>query len=306
MYADPSLFRSLASLHRAGVAWPQALASAGAGHPRWQGASQALAGGASLAEALAPAVSALDVALLRAGESSGTLEAALENIASRHEAETRMRGKRKTALAYPVLMGHAAAVLAGFTDVIRGDFGTAALWTLSILLPLYAVLWLTRPRRVGAPAGEYHPGTRAPRPGFVMRSAVEEADARALGAFADCYEAGMPLDETLDLAGRAGAGGRAAFDLYRARPRVAEGASLHSAWSSLPEEMAHELRVGEESGELGMAARQIASRLQFAVEQRRKRFASLLPVGVLLLVGAIVAYRVITFYTNVYSGLDAF
>ncbi|MDJ0520659.1 MAG: type II secretion system F family protein [Planctomycetota bacterium] len=305
MFADASMFRSLASLHRAGVPWPQALASAAGGDPGWRGAEQALAGGAPLSEALAANVEPLERALLRAGEASGTLERALENIAQRKEDEVRMRGARRTALLYPVIMAHVAALLAGVPDLLQGRVGAAALWALGILLPLYAILWATRPRRVSADAPQ-HPGTRPPRAGLVLRNAIEEADARALGAFADCYEAGMRLDEALELSGRAGAGGRVAFDLYRARPRVADGAALHTAWHALPEEHARELRAAEESGELGQTMRHLAARLSFQVEMRRKRFSSVLPLVVLLVVGAIVGYRVISFYADVYSGLGQY
>jgi len=302
VFADAPLYRSLASLHRAGVSWPQALASAGGGHARWLAAQQALASGASLAEALAPAVAPLDGALLRAGEASGTLEAALERIANRHEAEVRTAGQRRTALAYPVVVGHLAALLAGFPDAFRGDWGSALLWTAALLVPLYVLLWFTRPRRVQGNAA-HHPGTRAPRAGTILRNAIEEADARALGAFADCYDAGLPLDETLDLACRAGTGGRVAFDFYRARPRVRDGEALHTAWSAVPEDVARELTVAEETGEIGQVARQIAARYQFGVEMRRKRFVAVLPVVILLVDGAVVAFRVITFYTHLYGNL---
>jgi type II secretory pathway component PulF len=305
VYADASLFRSLASLHRAGVPWPQAIASASGGQPQWREIERALAGGANLADALGSAVTPLDRAVLRAGEASGTLEAALENIATRHEAETRMRGVRRTGLAYPVIMAHVAALLAAFPDLFQGRVGAGLLWAAAILAPLYLLLWATRPRRV-ASEGPWHPGPRPPRAGMLLRSAIEEADARALTAFADCYEAGMSIDETLELAGHAGAGGRVAFDFYSARPRIRDGAALHTAWRALPEEYTRELRSAEESGELGRAARHLATRLAFAVEMRRKRFASILPVVVLLVVGAIIAARVIGFYTDMYANLPRF
>jgi len=305
VYADAALFRSLASLHRAGVPWPQAVASAAGKRSEWRGVEQALAGGAALSDALAIAVTPLDRAVLRAGEASGTLEAALENIAARHESEARLAGVRRTGLAYPVAMAHVAAVLVALPDVFRGRIGSGLLWSAAILVPLYSFLWVTRPRRV-APAGERHPGTRPPRAGLVLRSAIEEADARALTAFADCYEAGMPLDEALELSSHAGLGGRVAFDLHRARPRVRDGAAIHTAWHALPEDLAGELRSAEESGELGRAARQVAARLAFAVEMRRKRFASLLPLALLLVVGAIIGARVIGFYTDLYAKLPRF
>jgi type II secretory pathway component PulF len=93
------------------------------------------------------------------------------------------------------------------------------------------------------------------------------------------------------------------WDLYRAIPRVKEGAALAACWQATPPAYADELRTAEEAGELGKTARHLAARLRFEVEMRRKKIASLLPLAVLLVVGAVIAYRVISFYTNLYSNL---
>jgi len=299
MFADPTFYRSLASLHRAGIPWPQAVATAAGTDGRASGPLQSLAQGQSLAESLGPVVDPLDRAMLQAGESSGRLEATLERIAARHEQEARLRGERKAALAYPVLMGHVAALLAAVPDLIQGHVGQGLLWSLGVLVPLWTALWLTRPRRLAA--NPEHPGPKAPTATGLTRNAVEEADARALLALADGYESGVRLDEVLTLAHRAGAGGRVAFDLYRARPRVAEGKPLASVWSAIPETMARALTVGEDTGELGATARQQATELAFAVEMRRKKIASLLPLGIMILVGGLVAWRVIGFYVGYFQ-----
>lgn len=294
MFVDPTFFRSLASLHRAGVPWPQAMATAAGKHAEAQRPLASLAEGRSLAEALGPVVQPLDRAMLQAGESSGRLEATLERIAARHEQEIRLRGEQRAALAYPVVMGHIAALLAAVPDLIAGDVLRGLAWAAGVLVPLWLALWTIRPRRVRTDAA--HPGTTPPRVTMFTRSAIEEADAHALLALADGHESGVRYDEVLTLAQRAGAGGRVAFDLYRAKPRVAEGKPLSSAWSAIPDAMARALTVGEETGELGETARQQASELAFRVETRRRKVASLLPLGLMILVGGLVAWRVLSFY----------
>lgn len=305
MAVDASLFRSLAALHRAGLPWSQALASAAGRDAGLQTARQRIEGGAALADALAPCVGPLDRALLAAGEASGTLEATLERMAVRHEEEDRLRATRSAALIYPVVLGHVVAVLAAIPDLVahKGTAWHAPLWFLGILLPLYAVLWTLRPRRLrGA-----HPGTRPPRAGGLRRSAVEEADARSLLALAEGLDAGLRLDDTLRLAVQTGLGGRVAFDLHRARPRlVADGLPLHTAWRALPEPLAGPLRSAEQAGELSEAARRLAARLGLAVEVRRRKVAALLPLGLLLLVGAAVAARLFSFYADLYGHLGRF
>lgn len=304
MFDDPSFFRSLASLHRAGMPWPQALATAGGTNREAMRPLESLRDGKTLAESLAPVVDPLDHAMLQAGESSGRLEATLERIATRHEQEARLRGERRTALMYPVVMGHAAAFLAGLPDLIAGKPGSALLWCLAILVPLWTALWFTRPRRLTA--NPDHPGAKPPVPNLMTRSVIEEADARALLALADGFESGVWLDETLTLAHRAGAGGRVAYDLYRLKPRVAEGKALSTGWSATPEPIARALTIGEDTGELGQAARQQAGELTFVVEQRRKRFASMLPFGIMIVVGAVVAWRVISFYLGHFAQYSRF
>ena len=300
MFPDAALYRNLASLHRAGVPWPEAMASAAGRTSQGQAASQALAGGTNLAEALEPHVDPLDVALIRAGERSGSLESCLERLAMRYDEESRDTSARRTALTYPVILAHIAALLLPLPDFIQGHFVRGLLWSGMVLLPLYAILWLTRRRRVG-PDDTGHPGTTAPKANGLYRNAVEEADARALTALADGFDAGIPLNELLELSWKAGAGGRVAFDLYRGAPRVKSGDALGTIWQAVPGEIAQRMDVAEKTGELSDTCRHTASRLRFDVEQRRKRLAAVLPVVTMLVIGGIIGFRVISFYVNAYS-----
>jgi type II secretory pathway component PulF len=289
-------------LHRAGVAWPEALASATGGDPRWAPARRAVAGGAPLSEAVAAQVGALDRALLRAAEATGTIEETLERIATRREDETRRRRERQAALLYPLVLAHVAAALAAVPDLVAGRPLLALGWVAAVLVPLHVGWWLARTGAARA-ARPGHPAAGPPRARGLARNRVEEADARALLALGDAYDAGLPLEETLTLAAQAGAGGRVAFDLRHALPRVHEGEPLAAAWHALPPDLAADLRSAEESGEVGRAARRQAGELAFRVAMRRKKAAALLPVVLVLLVGALVAWRVISFYRDFYGNL---
>jgi type II secretory pathway component PulF len=302
VFADAPLFRSLASLHRAGVAWPEALASAAGSKPALRGVRDAVGRGAPLSEAFAPVVDPLDLALLRAGETTGGLEAALDRIADRHEAARAERSARLGALAYPVLIAHVAALLLPLPDLIQGRVLPAFGWSAAVLVPLYALLFSLRPGR-RLRSADAHPGVRMPRARGPGRGAVEEADARALTALADLTEGGVMPGEALPLAVAAGSGGRVAWDLYRAVAAVRDGQPLASAWKATPPEHREALKVAEQAGELGPAARRLAARLRDDVAWRRKRLAALLPVVVILFVGALVGWRVISFYSQVYGGL---
>lgn len=301
------LFRSLAAMHRAGIPWLRAVESAGGGRTAFEPVRRALERGESLGTALRPLVDPLDAALIEAGERDGSLEEVLEEIADAHEEARQRRGEGVTALAYPIVLAHVAAILMPLPDLIQGNVSGALAWAAVILVPTWAFLLgrrraMTRERPAPGAGDPLEP--REPR--WVVgprRSMVEEADARALHALGRLLDAGIPVAEALDLAIPAGWGGRAAVDLAEARRRVARGRELAGAWQHVPPDLARQLASAEESGSLGDALRRGADVLRFSARMRRKRVAVVLPVVVLLAVGAIVAWRLFCFYGGLYGNL---
>jgi type II secretory pathway component PulF len=297
-------FRSLASMHRAGIPWPRAVESAGTGDPAWEAAARALDSGRTFPEAFAGIVDPLDAALLQAGEQDGSLGRVLVEIADAEDEERRRRREALTGMLYPLVLAHVAAVLMPIPDLLAGDVGGGLGWMAAILVPTWGFLglraWWRKRDREGPKAGE----VPAPAPmvwPFLDR--VEEADARALSALGRLYEAGLPLPEALELAQRAGWGGRVAFDLVDAKRRVGRGSDLSGAWQHLPAEMVSRLRSAEEAGSLGDALGRAAEELRFGVRTRRQRVGAVLPVVLLLVVGGIIAVRVLSFYASYYSNL---
>jgi type II secretory pathway component PulF len=292
------VYRALAQLHDAGVGWPEALDAATAGDAaRFAPARGALSRGVGFADALEPHLPPLDVAGLRAGEASGRLSEALKKLAERHEAERRRSLERRGSLAYPLLVAHVAALLLPIPDLVAGRIGAAIGWAALVLVPLHAVLWLSRASRRAAerdPAG---------RGGILALwrtpAAVEEADARALTALAWLFDAGVPLLGALPLAARAGAGGRVAADCVAAVGEVAAGRPIAPAFRRSPAEVSLPIATGEASGTLSDACRRAADSLAERAAYRRKRFAAMLPVAVTVVLGAVVGVRVLSFYAGV-------
>jgi type II secretory pathway component PulF len=281
-----TVYRSLAAYHRAGVPWPEALESATDGEA-WRPAVEALRRGVAPAEALTPLVPPLDVAGLRAAETSGRMEEALASLASLHEEEDRRRRERRTALLYPLFLAHIGAVLLPVPDLVAGRVGRGLLWSLLVLVPVYAALLFGRLARRGGV--------------LVTRAGVEEADARALRGLGWLHEAGVPFGTALPLAARAGAGGRVARDLDRAAQRVSDGLPIAGAWRETPPEVAAALTTGETTGTLADALERSASSLDESAVLRRRRLAAVLPPVVVLGVGLVVAWRVISFYAGYFS-----
>lgn len=293
MANQKAMYRSLASLHRAGVAWPQALESAAPG--RLAAAQKALRDGKPLSEALTGEVDALDIAMIRAGESSGTLEETFARLAQRHDDEARRRAEMRSAVLYPILLAHIGAVLLGVPDLIQRRYTAALGWAALLMGPCWIWMWLAHK------SGRVRHGRDPKPPRFVHplnASGIEDADSRALLALADCLDGAVPLPETLRLAARAGAGGRVAADLAFAAVGVQQGKRISEFFKYTPSEIGRSLRVAEDSGDLSRVARECADHFAFSARMRRERIRSILPIFMMLTIGGLIAYRIISFYAN--------
>jgi type II secretory pathway component PulF len=279
-----AVYRNLAACHRAGIAWPRSLEESAPGEAPWREAADALRRGEALSDALAGVVPALDAAGLRAAEASGRIEEALASLAAMHEEQDRRARARRTSLAYPVVVAHLGALLLPVPDLVAGRYGAAIGWALLVLVPVYGLVLL------GALAGR--------RGVPLTRAAVEDADARALRALGWLHEAGVPFSVAIPRAARAGQGGRVSHDLERAGALVAQGRPIAGAWRETPGEVAAQLVTAETTGALSPALERVAADLEESAARRRQRFAALLPVVVVLGLGAVVAWRVISFYAG--------
>lgn len=287
----PPIYRGLAALHRAGVPWPQALSTAAPEDAAWGRARTRVLQGDTFADSLEGVVPGIDRAWIAAGEAGGRLEQALDALALRHEEQHRRRGQRRTALAYPLLLAHVAALLLPIPDLVQGRPLGALVWALLPLVPLYTFLWFSQrtPRGTG-PLPHRFPWTNR----------VELADAEALEALGVLSDAGVPLLEALPLARQAGARGRAADDLLRAQARVREGLDLAGAWHALPSHVTVGLVSAEHAGSLGAECRAAADRLRFDVEMRTRRSTARLQPLLVLALGMIVGLRVFLFYASAF------
>jgi type II secretory pathway component PulF len=297
------VYRNLAALHAAGVAWPEAIESAtGRGDARWAGVRDATARGVGVAEAFAPVVPPLDLAGLRAGEVSGRMEALLRALAERHEEQDRRDRARRGALAYPVFVAHVAAVLLAVPDLVAGNVPAAVGWAALALVPTWLVFGLARAARRAEERGPDAPPAAWARL-LRTRAATEDADARALRALGWLHDAGVPPLSAVPLARRAGAGGRVADDLARVEASVRAGRPMHEGWRDVPPAARARLENGERAGAFSPACAEVARGFEEAAADRRARFAAALKPVAVLVVGAVVAARVISFYAGYFSAL---
>ncbi|MGE0190646.1 MAG: type II secretion system F family protein [Planctomycetota bacterium] len=292
-----SRYRRLAALYRAGVPWATAVDDVlGA-----EAATRARHG--APVHAILRDVSPLDRALLEAGEATGQLEATLERLAVRHEALSRARTSSLSTLAYPLVLAHVGAVLVALPDVLTGRPAAGLLWSALLVVPIWLLVAFVRgilgPGRARAPG--VTPGLHWWNAGRVL-----DADHAALLALADAHDAGLSLDRAARLAAEAGVGGRVAGDLARASTYVAAGRPLATAWDATPPSIRDELVSGEQAGDLAAACRHGAARLHEDAQAWRSRFQALVPVIALLVVGGVIAVRVLGYYASIYEQLGRF
>lgn len=303
-------YHNLAVLLAAGVPISKSLLSAASGaKPGLQRAfadlSAAAAGGDGLAETMAKypgAFAPLDVLLVRVGEESGELAESLEALSAWHVFCDRLRRTVVAGLALPVVILHAAAVVAPAPGLILGHIGLAG-----YLVQVAAVLAF-----LYVPAGAILAVVRLTPPTGPARRAVDALTLRipllgggvrrlALGrycrAFHALHKSGAQVVQSAEMS--AGATGNAVVagwlgggaDSARAGSPVSEGFS-----AEVPRDFLDVWRIGEESGTLAEAADRLA---RINLELAEDRFVALgtwLPRVIYLLICVYMAYRVITSY----------
>lgn len=315
MFQDPlaTFYRSLSTLLGTGLPIPMALRAAGegVGSRRFRQAIDAVAfragAGTNVAEALAAqpeTFDAADVALVEAGERTGTLDRTLLQLAEDRERLGGLRRRLLAGLAYPLFLYHAAAMIPPFPKLILEGLGAWLRPVLMMLVPFWIVVAglvtlgrSPRGRDLRARLLGWLPICRT----ILRRSAL----ARFLRVFASAQEAGMSATDTIRTAGHATTdqGLRAAAE--RGIAIVDDGGGDFGVFfAGVPgvdhAEIAH-LRNGEMSGTLVDAVRDVAMVNEERVDRATQAAIRWLPVTMYLVVAAYVAFVVISTWAKLYS-----
>lgn len=315
-----ALTREWASLLAAGIRLHDVLAlSAETGRrqaPRRVAArlAEAVRRGSTFAEALTAekGFGAVHVALVRAGEASGSLPEAMQRLADDLDARARLAGRLRNALIYPAFLTLTAggAILVLLTVVVPGlktlGGGNAAdLPAITVLVFRVSDLLTQHGRMIAAAiaglslliaaAATTTAGRRRvdrlfatlPVAGPVIRGLETGRYCATLSAL---IEGGVPLARALPLA--AGAIGnrhlRRAVD--RAAARVLDGMLLGDAVArerDLPADVVVMIRTGERTGRLGQALGQAATLLDTRARNRLEALSVLIGPSLTLIFGGI-------------------
>lgn len=309
----------LRALLGAGVPVREALGTIEAAPGLWRGRlahdlRKRIEDGDTLGEAMASLVRRFPrshAALVEAGERSGTLDRVLARLVDRIDEEGRLRQELLRGVAWPAFLLACAVVLLPLYLLVLGNARLYMAIQAGFFVPAALLAWAFS---FGIPG--LSRGTRARRslervvlavPGFgtFLR---EMALGRTFGILGLLTEAGGSLDDCFRLAAQAAPlesirGGllRVPEDLRRGKPlhaalREAEDLHLRLAWCA-------RIQAGEAAGSIDRVFLELEKELHSKTDARIRVVARLLPVFLILAVGAVVLKRALDVYGNLGGNL---
>ncbi|RJP22566.1 MAG: type II secretion system protein GspF [Deltaproteobacteria bacterium] len=324
----PLLTRQLATLVGAGVPLVAALQSVASqiDDPQCRkvllDVQESVRGGAPLARAVEARPSVfpeLYASMVRAGEESGTLGLALSRLADHLEEHARTRNRVRSALAYPLLMAVVAALVVVFllTFVVPKIVGIFSHLGQALPLPtrvliavtdaLAAGWWaillfaggatLLARRRLATERGKRSLDAFLLKLPLVGRLAHLSALSRFARTLSTLVSGGIPVDRALRIVAPVVGNVVMGDSVVAAADRVVEGATLSDALrahAEIPQTLIQMVAVGEESGTLGNMLDRAADAMDEETEARLSRLLSLLEPAIILAMGTVVAFIVVS------------
>lgn len=313
--AKALFFRQLASGVGSGLPLARAVQLAATGLPPKMQRDMAEVAGANqpLSRVLAryPAAFAkYELALVQAGEKSGRLDTNLKKLAEHAESQHTRHNQQLAQAVYPLLLIHAAAIIPAFPLWVTK--GSCAFWgaVSAVLLPLYgvaAVVYvLQRWARFNATLDNALCAVANAIP-ILATWRRKEALARFLTCFSQLQDAGILASESLVVASASCGNvvlGRRLDGVARSLDqgqRLSQALRETGLWA---EQVLAMLATGEETGHLVEMSAKAAEILQQEAESSRQKLAAIVPVLVLLAVGAFVGYQVLGLFQGLTHDLN--
>jgi len=295
--------------------------------------------GSSIAQAMESQPGVFDPlyrSVVKAGEDSGRLEEALDRIASQLERLDALRRQVKSAMMYPAVVFTLAlvvmiVVVAVIVPVFVGIFNQLALSNPEVgtSLPIMTQITVSVSDFVthqwylllgGIALGSYafirwkksdrgrlqwdHFKIRIPRIGDVVQKI---ALARWSRTFAGMIASGVPILQAIEISG--GTAGNAVINeaMGQVYASVKRGGSLAGPMAThaiFPPMVEHMVSVGEESGQLETMLAKIADFYEAEVDARIKSLTALIEPLMIIFVGGVVGFIVISMYLPIFSIYD--
>lgn len=338
--ADVSLFsRELAATLDAGIPLTRSLftLSRQAGNPSLRevigGVARDVEAGAGFADSLKahPEVfSPFYVSMIRVGEVSGSLNEVLQDLAEQLERSKFLRDQVRAATFYPVVvLSFAVLVVLAMmifvvpvflkffppgvqlplpTRVVIGISDALRNWWYLWLLVMAAGIWGVR-AYLGTPSGNRvwdRLKLRLPVFGRLFQLVTVARFCRTL---AGLLAGGIPLLQALETAGPAAGNLMVEEALKQAAAKIQEGKSIAQPLEEsglFPPLVIQMVATGEETGSLPELLKRLAGFYETEVEALTKGLSSLIEPVLIIAVGALVGFMVISMYMPIFTAVTSF
>lgn len=291
-------------------------------------------GGESLSRALSEhekVFPKLYVAMVRAGETAGTLDSVLLRIAENLEKDVVLRGKIKSAMTYPVIVFIMAILLTGvmlvfivptfaqmFTDLggelplpthllmVASNFVSSPLG-LGLIFVMPAVAWQAFTRVRATEQGRFQLDRlklRLPVFGPLFHKIALTRFARNL---ATLMNSGVPILQALEITAETVDNGEIALAVNDVQDSVREGESIADPLSkhdTFPPMVVQMIAVGEETGAVDTMLDKIADFYDQEVETTTEQLTALMEPIMIAVLGGIVGSMVIALYMPIFKIIE--
>jgi len=286
--------------------------------------------GLSLSDAMSrhPKVfSPLFIAMTQAGETGGVLEGSLLRVADQLQADASLRRQIKSAMVYPimvitfailVMMALVAFLVPVFVGVFK-QFGgelpkltqvsvflsevVTGYWWLMIIVTVVTIATFVRWKRTSWGRKQWdHFRLHVP---MKIGSIVQQvAVARWSRTLASLTAAGVPLLQALEITGRTGGNVAVEEAMEGVIASVKRGGTIAAPLAQapiFPTMVTHMVGVGEETGALDAMLDRIAEFYEDQVEASVKALTSILEPIMIVVIGSIVGFIVISMYLPLFE-----
>jgi type IV pilus assembly protein PilC len=301
----------------------------------WINVRKDVEAGVALSDALQrhpEAFNELYVAMVQAGETGGILDQTLVRVAEQLEKDAALRRQIKAAMVYPSLIGGFAFVvlfalvtfLVPVFEKIFKDFGgeLPAITKFTVWLShmftqrwyimfavVFGVVWLFRYWK-GSERGRIQWDTLKLKFPMKIGDIVQKVClARFSRTFSGLIAAGVPMLEAIDITGKTSGNKVIEKAMEDVRESVKKGGSLTQPMTRVPEAfpvmVTQMIGVGEETGALETMMTKVADFYEEQVEAAVKALTSILEPVMIVIVGAIVGFIVISMYLPMFKVYDS-
>src|SRR3954447_11305497 len=273
----------------------------------------------------------LFVAMTRAGETGGVLDSSLNRVADQLESADSLRRQVRAAMAYPlVVMGFAFTVLIAlvvflvpvFIGVFKefgGDLPPITKFTVGLSHLMTGYWWAMIAGTVAVVIG-FKKWRATPRgtkiwDTFKLRIPMKIGDivqkialARWSRTLSALVSAGVPLLQALEITGKTAGNWcieKAMSDVIESVRQGGTIADPLKAASAFPGMVSHMVGVGEETGALDTMLTKIADFYEDQVNAAVKQLASILEPVMIVLVGGMVGFIVVSMYMPLFKVYDS-